>query len=172
MSKPKTWLDKCPMKDGCMKCYTNGFESGMRQGKQTQYINTINLFNKLRNGRFQFNDEVKMVIDMLKDEGLLNTFKIFTKYLTNKEVRSRMMLISSTFRQYPDYFGYGVYSFSKTWLFCMIWWPFNKSLQLTPGILCGKVGLRSWRAGAAGPRSAGQLNSMLNRLSYRGFEKC
>jgi hypothetical protein len=38
------------------------------KGKATQYTATINLFNKLRNTRFVFNDEVKMVIDMLKDE--------------------------------------------------------------------------------------------------------
>jgi hypothetical protein len=37
-------------------------------GKQSQHVRTINLFNTLRNGRFQFNDEVKMVIDMLKNE--------------------------------------------------------------------------------------------------------
>ena len=38
------------------------------KGRDEQYVETINLFNKLRNTRFQFNDEVKMVIDMLKDE--------------------------------------------------------------------------------------------------------
>ena len=38
------------------------------KGRDEQYVETINLFNKLRNTRFQFNDEVKIVIDMLKDE--------------------------------------------------------------------------------------------------------
>jgi hypothetical protein len=46
----------------------NNRKHSVEFGKQKQYTDTINLFNTLRNGRFQFNDEVKMVIDMLKDE--------------------------------------------------------------------------------------------------------
>jgi len=53
------------------------------------------------------------MMDMLKDEGLANTVKVFLKYLTKGEVRKRMRLIDSTFKQYPEYFGYGIYSFSK-----------------------------------------------------------
>jgi hypothetical protein len=48
--------------------YRKALENAKEQGKQAEYVQTINLFNKLRNTRFQFNDEVKMVIDMLKDE--------------------------------------------------------------------------------------------------------
>jgi ubiquinone/menaquinone biosynthesis C-methylase UbiE len=53
------------------------------------------------------------MIDMLKDEGLANTLKVFMKYLTNGEVRKRMRLIDVTFKQYPEYFGYGIYYFAK-----------------------------------------------------------
>jgi hypothetical protein len=55
----------------CKKCgfdKKREYEKGRKNGRQDQHTLTINLFNKLRNGRFQFNDEVKMVIDMLKDE--------------------------------------------------------------------------------------------------------
>jgi len=47
---------------------SKGYEKGRKNGRQDQHILTINLFNKLRNGRFRFNDVVKVVIDMLKDE--------------------------------------------------------------------------------------------------------
>lgn len=50
---------------------------------------------------------------MLKDEGLLNSMRVFLKYLSNPEVRRRMGLINATFKRYPDYFGYGIYSFQK-----------------------------------------------------------
>ena len=53
------------------------------------------------------------MFDMLKDEGLVNTLKVFLKYLTNGDVRKRMRLIDGTFKQYPQYFGYGIYSFTK-----------------------------------------------------------
>lgn len=52
-------------------------------------------------------------LDILKDEGLVNTIKVFGKYFTRGEVRRRMNLIDATFKQYPDYFGYGIYSFRK-----------------------------------------------------------
>jgi ubiquinone/menaquinone biosynthesis C-methylase UbiE len=51
--------------------------------------------------------------EMLKDEGLLNTIKVFHKYITNENVRRRMRLIDSTIKEYSTYFGYGVYSFRK-----------------------------------------------------------
>ncbi|MFH2011230.1 MAG: methyltransferase domain-containing protein [Pseudomonadota bacterium] len=50
---------------------------------------------------------------MLKDEGLLNTIRVFQKYFTNAEVRRRMRLIDNTFKEYSNYFGYGIYSFKK-----------------------------------------------------------
>jgi ubiquinone/menaquinone biosynthesis C-methylase UbiE len=54
------------------------------------------------------------MLEMLSDEGITNSFKVFSKYLTNSEVRKRMNLINSTFKDYPEYFGYGIYSFCKT----------------------------------------------------------
>ena len=50
---------------------------------------------------------------MMKDEGLANTLKVFSKYLADSDVRRRMKLINATFREYPQYFGYGIYSFTK-----------------------------------------------------------
>ncbi|MBA7532455.1 hypothetical protein ES705_24681 [subsurface metagenome] len=50
---------------------------------------------------------------MLKDEGLVNSIRVFGKYFANGEVRRRMRSIDNTFKQYPDYFGYGIYSFEK-----------------------------------------------------------
>lgn len=51
--------------------------------------------------------------EMLRDEGLRNTLGVLKKYVTNSEVRNRMRLIDRTFNEYPDYFGYGIYSFRK-----------------------------------------------------------
>lgn len=53
------------------------------------------------------------MIAMLKDEGLANSIRVFSRYLTNGEVRRRMSLIDRTFAEYPQYFGYGVYAFTK-----------------------------------------------------------
>jgi ubiquinone/menaquinone biosynthesis C-methylase UbiE len=53
------------------------------------------------------------VLHMLKDEGLTNTMKILSRYIGNSEVRKRMKLINEAFAKYPQYFGYGIYSFKK-----------------------------------------------------------
>jgi hypothetical protein len=50
---------------------------------------------------------------MLKDEGLANTMKILSRYIGNSDVRKRMKLINAAFTKYPQYFGYGIYSFTK-----------------------------------------------------------
>jgi ubiquinone/menaquinone biosynthesis C-methylase UbiE len=50
---------------------------------------------------------------MLRDEGLANSLRVAAKYLTDSKVRKRMGLINATFTEYPEYFGYGIYSFSK-----------------------------------------------------------
>jgi hypothetical protein len=44
------------------------YADGRKNGSEDQFNLTIDLFNRLRNGRFQLNDDVKMTIDMLKDE--------------------------------------------------------------------------------------------------------
>lgn len=51
--------------------------------------------------------------EMLRDEGLMNTLAVLGKYVANREVRNRMRLIENTFKEYPNYFGYGIYSFTK-----------------------------------------------------------
>jgi ubiquinone/menaquinone biosynthesis C-methylase UbiE len=53
------------------------------------------------------------VLHMLKDEGLANTMKILSRYIGNSDVRKRMKLINAAFTKYPQYFGYGIYSFTK-----------------------------------------------------------
>jgi hypothetical protein len=53
------------------------------------------------------------VFHMIRDEGLMNILKIFSKYLGNSEVRNRMRLINKTIMKFTDYFGYGIYSFKK-----------------------------------------------------------
>ncbi len=54
------------------------------------------------------------MMNTLKDEGLLSSLKVFSRFLTDANVRRRMSLIDATFKQYPEYFGYGTYSFVKT----------------------------------------------------------
>ena len=54
------------------------------------------------------------ILHMLKDEGLGNTMKILSRYIGNSDVRKRMKLINAAFARYPQYFGYGIYSFTKT----------------------------------------------------------
>lgn len=46
---------------------------------------------------------------MLADEGLANACRIMFKYLASGGVRRRMKTIDRFFREYDDYFGYGVY---------------------------------------------------------------
>lgn len=53
------------------------------------------------------------MIDMVKDEGFINTLRVINKYLFNKDVRERMKSIDNTFKKYADYFGYGIYVFQK-----------------------------------------------------------
>jgi len=51
--------------------------------------------------------------DTLKDEGLINTLKIAFKTIRNSEIRDRIRLMNKFFREYDDYFGYGIYYYSK-----------------------------------------------------------
>ncbi len=53
-------------------------------------------------------------LHMLRDEGLANTMKILSRYIGDSDVRKRMKLISGAFAKYPQYFGYGTYTFTKT----------------------------------------------------------
>lgn len=54
------------------------------------------------------------LFDMLRDEGLVNSLRIFSRYVGNSDVRKRMQLINRTITGFADYFGYGIYSFQKT----------------------------------------------------------
>ena len=53
------------------------------------------------------------VLHMVRDEGLANSLKILSRYIGNIDVRNRMKLINDAFKKYPQYFGYGIYSFQK-----------------------------------------------------------
>lgn len=65
----------------------------------------------LKTYKYSFNNG--NMFDMIKDEGIMNTFRVFCKYLSNQDVRDRMQLIDNTFKKYADYFGYGIYVFQK-----------------------------------------------------------
>jgi len=46
---------------------------------------------------------------MLADEGVLNAIGIVYRYLTNSKIRRRMKTIDRFFKEYDEYFGYGIY---------------------------------------------------------------
>lgn len=46
---------------------------------------------------------------MLREEGLLGTVKIMSRVLRHPEINMRLSAVSDYFRQYPGYFGYGLY---------------------------------------------------------------
>ena len=54
------------------------------------------------------------VFRMVRDEGIMNTLRIFSRYAGNRDVRKRMRLINATITKFTEYFGYGIYSFEKT----------------------------------------------------------
>ena len=54
------------------------------------------------------------MLHMIGDEGLMNTIRILSRYLGNREVRKRMQLINATIKKFANYFGYGIYSFKKS----------------------------------------------------------
>jgi hypothetical protein len=56
-----------------------------------------------------YSQEFKGMRGMLADEGLVNAAKIMFRYLTNSRVRKRMKIMDKFFKEYDDYFGYGIY---------------------------------------------------------------
>ena len=50
------------------KDYNKGYFAGKEAGATQERERIYELMNSLRRGRFEFNDEVKMVLDMMKDE--------------------------------------------------------------------------------------------------------
>jgi len=51
--------------------------------------------------------------DMLKDEGVVNTFKIIHNSLKDRKIRQRMKLMNKFFSENDEYFGYGIYYYVK-----------------------------------------------------------
>lgn len=52
-------------------------------------------------------------LGMIKDEGLMNSIRVMTKYLTDKKVRTRMSMMNKFFKKHEDIFGYGIYVMMK-----------------------------------------------------------
>lgn len=50
---------------------------------------------------------------MLADEGFVKGSRIMFRYLTNSKVRKRMQTMDKFFREYEEYFGYGIYVGTK-----------------------------------------------------------
>ena len=46
---------------------------------------------------------------LLREEGLVNTVRTFSRVLTNSNNLMRLSAVSDYFRRYPGYFGYGIY---------------------------------------------------------------
>jgi len=56
-----------------------------------------------------YSQEFRGMRGMLGDEGLANGSKIMFRYLTNSRVRRRMKTLDKFFKEYDEYFGYGIY---------------------------------------------------------------
>jgi SAM-dependent methyltransferase len=52
-------------------------------------------------------------LGMIKNEGLMNSIRVITKYLTNEKVRTRMVMMNKFFKKHEDIFGYGIYTMTK-----------------------------------------------------------
>jgi len=50
---------------------------------------------------------------LLREEGLINTLRTFTRVLTNPSNLMRLSAVSDYFKRFPGYFGYGIYIGSK-----------------------------------------------------------
>ena len=50
---------------------------------------------------------------LLREEGLMNTLRTFTRVLTNPSNLMRLSAVSDYFKRFPGYFGYGIYVGSK-----------------------------------------------------------
>ena len=50
---------------------------------------------------------------LLREEGLINTLRTFTRVLTNPSNLMRLSAVSDYFKRFPGYFGYGIYVGSK-----------------------------------------------------------
>jgi len=56
-----------------------------------------------------YSQEFRGMRGMLADEGLVNAARIMFRYLTNGRIRRRMKTMDKFFKEYDDYFGYGIY---------------------------------------------------------------
>jgi ubiquinone/menaquinone biosynthesis C-methylase UbiE len=53
------------------------------------------------------------MVGMLLDEGLVNGVRIMAKYMTNANIRKRMQKLNTFFKTYPQFTGYGIFTFQK-----------------------------------------------------------
>jgi SAM-dependent methyltransferase len=60
-----------------------------------------------------FGFEPVAAYQLLREEGLLNTARTFSRVLTNPDNLMRLSAVSDYFRRFPGYFGYGIYTGCK-----------------------------------------------------------
>jgi len=53
-------------------------------------------------------------LGMIRDEGFVNSIRVFRKYLIDKKIRTRMMTMNKFFKENEDIFGYGIYTMKKS----------------------------------------------------------
>ena len=49
----------------------------------------------------------------IMDEGLGNTIRIMLNTMKSKEIRNRMRVMNRFFKEYDDYFGFGIFHYQK-----------------------------------------------------------
>jgi len=73
----------------------------------------------LDSGAQQLNTEIYPMhfsgfLGMIRDEGFVNSIRVFRKYLIDKKIRTRMMTMNKFFKKNEDIFGYGIYTMKKS----------------------------------------------------------
>lgn len=53
------------------------------------------------------------IIEMIKDEGIINSISIMVKIMKNKEIKNRMKIMNEFFKENSEVFGCGIYYFNK-----------------------------------------------------------
>jgi len=90
----------------CAYCMTNvSTYSGWEQTFKNAGITDLQI-KKGSNVRGTF-------FERLRDEGLVNMARIIKNTMSNKEIRKRSKLMQQFFREHDEYFGLGIYVFTK-----------------------------------------------------------
>lgn len=91
----------------CAYCMTNdsNYEGWKKTFEKAGIHNLVLKKGENMNGNY---------FDTLKDEGIINTAKIMFNSIKNREIRNRIKIMDKFFKDYSDYFGYGIYLFEKS----------------------------------------------------------